>query len=162
MHASTAGPGGGKGTKEAERTDDLIAIIRMQLQELPEGPKMICGDVNAKVEDLPTLHDMIRKEGWTDAGNDGRMCKGNPGQPTCHANATAKESRIDLFVTNEYLTPAVTSFHIDHSAKYPTHKPIRLRIATSKLTTVTNQLRKPTNFATLFQEKLDADTRLKQ
>ena len=105
---------------------------------------------------------MLQVEGWTDVGNDPRICKGNQGQPTCHTNANTKESRIDFIITNQSLTPAVRSFHVDSDAKFPTHKPIQIRVATSKLRTVTNQLRKPTNFATLFQNKLDQDIAAKQ
>ena len=114
---------------------------------------MICGDVNAMIEDLPTLLAMIKDEGWTDTGNDPRICKGKQGQPTCHANAAVRESRIDLIVTNQSLTPAVKSrsFQVGNGAKFPTHKPIRIKVATPKLRAVSNQLRKPTNYATLFQ-----------
>jgi len=149
--------GGTKGSKEAERTDDILTIIRMQFLLMEEGPKLICGDFNATADALPTLDAMLKEEGWTDAGSDQKICKDSPGQNTCHTNALAKESRISLFISNRWLTPAIRHFSVEQNASYPTHKPIRIQVATSELKIVTNQLRKPTNFATLFQEKLDKD-----
>ena len=91
--------GGIKGSKEAERTDDILAIVTMQFKKIPPGPKLICGcgDLNALRECLPNLEAMLAEEGWTDIGNDDRATRGNPGQYTCHANAGVKQSRIDFF-----------------------------------------------------------------
>ena len=38
--------GAKKGTPEAARTDDLLTIIQMQLEALPQGPKLIAGNLN--------------------------------------------------------------------------------------------------------------------
>ena len=67
--------GGIKGSKEAERTDDILTIIRMQFLLMDEGPKLICGDFNATADALPTLEAMLKEEGWTDAGNDPKSAK---------------------------------------------------------------------------------------
>ena len=154
--------GGTGGSKEAERTDDILAIIRMQFKAMDPGPKLICGDLNAQRGCLPNLETMIKEEGWTDVGGDHTATRGKPNQFTCHANAGAKQSRIDFFITNEHLTPAVKSFEIIQDANFPTHRPIRIKVATTKLTTTTNQLRKPTNFAKLFQDKVDEEVKAKQ
>ena len=102
------------------------------------------------------------EEGWTDIGNDGKATRGNPDQYTCHANAGVKRSRIDFFIANEYLADAIKGFGVINDANFPTHRPIRIRIATAKLKTVTNQLRRPTNYATMFQDKVEKDTKAKQ
>ena len=154
--------GGSKGSKEAERTDDIISIVRMQFRQMPPGPKLICGDLNACTEALPTLKWMLKEEGWTDVGNNSSICRGEQGKYTCHARAGAKESRLDYFITNDQLTPAVRSFWLDLEANYPTHCPIYIAIATSKLVKDINQLIKPTNFAALFQDKVDEDIARKQ
>ena len=154
--------GGIKGSKEAERTDDILAIVRMQFKRMPPGPKLICGDLNAQRGCLPNLEAMLSEEGWTDIGNDDKATRGSPGQYTCHANAGVKQSRIDFFITNEHLTPAIKAFEVINDANCPTHRPIRIRVAIAKLITVTNQLRKPTNYATMFQEKVEGETKAKQ
>ena len=105
--------GGTVGSKEAARTDDTLTIVRMQFKQLPPGPKLICGDFNGPLEAFPTAGEMLKDEGWTDIGNDAKMCGGKPGQHTCHANANVKESRISYFLTNDRLTPAVTACWIE-------------------------------------------------
>ena len=66
--------GGGKGTPEAARTDDLIAIVRMQLQQLDEGPKLIAADLNGATEAFPSLQAMLSDQGWHDVGNAEDKC----------------------------------------------------------------------------------------
>ena len=134
----------------------------MQFETMPPGPKLICGDLNAQRGCLSTLEAMLAEEGWTDIGNDDKATRGNTDQHTCHANAGVKESRIDFIITNEHLTPAVLGFEIIDEADFPTHRPIRMKVASAKLKSVTNQLRRPTNFATLFQEKVDNEIKAKQ
>ena len=117
-------------------------------------PKLICGDLNALQDALPTLHEMIIQEGWTDVGCDPRLCQGKPAQSTCHANANAKESRIDYVIANDRLYPAVNNFWFDQDANYPTHKPLCIEVKTKKLHSETNEMQRPTNFANLFEEKV--------
>ena len=105
---------------------------------------------------------MIAEEGWTDIGKYHNITRGNPDQYTCHANAGVQQSRIDFFITNDRLTPAIKAFEVIQDANYPTHKPIRIKVVTAKLTTVTNQLRKTTDYAAMFQEKVDNQINAKQ
>ena len=95
MPPSTDGLGGAKGSIEASRTDDLIAITLDQFSRMAPGPKMIAGDLNAAIDSLPTLQAMIREQGWTDLGNRSGLCNGMQGQATCQSNGTVRESRID-------------------------------------------------------------------
>ena len=106
--------GGTKGSSEAARTDDILTIIQMQFDSMPPGPKAIAGDLNGSIEAFPTLAIMLEEQGWTDIGNDSSKCGGKPGQPTCQANDGVKESRIDYFIANDRLTPAVVSCKVDH------------------------------------------------
>ncbi len=85
--------GGGNGSREAVRTDDIITIVHVQFGKMAPGPKLICGDLNAMRDALPTLQQMINEEGWTDIGNDARLCGGKPRQNTCHENGGAKAGR---------------------------------------------------------------------
>ena len=78
--------GGNKGSAEAARTDDLIAIALDQFENMAPGPKMIAGDLNATVEALPTVQAMVTVHGWTDVGNHSGLCRGKAGQPTCQSN----------------------------------------------------------------------------
>ena len=80
--------GARKGTATVARTDDLLTIAHNQLNKLPDGPKVIAGDLNGRVDAFGTLQNLLQSnEGWTDVGMDERICKGITGHCTCHANA---------------------------------------------------------------------------
>ena len=106
---------------------------------------------------FPTIEAMIAEEGWTDIGNDTTKCGGKPGQFTCHANDGVQESRIDYIIANDRLTPAITSCRVDNDADYPTHRPIIIEVETKKLETETKQLQQPTNFAMMFEDKVQEE-----
>ena len=74
--------GGLPWTIEAERTDDIIAIVRKQFAEMASGPEAIVGDLNGPVDVFPTLLAMIKEEGWTDIGDPATICNGRPAQNT--------------------------------------------------------------------------------
>ena len=149
--------GGVKGSLEAERTDDLIAIVREQFSRMKPGPKMIAGDLNATIEALPTLEAMLKEQGWTDVGNHSGLCRGKPGQATCHTNGKAKESRIDYIIANDYLTPSIKQCWVEEAGGFPTHRPLLIEIYVKTMLRTTNQLIKPTNFAELFEEKVQKE-----
>ena len=129
---------------------------------MPKGPKLICGDLNGGLDVFPSVLEMIAEEGWTDIGNDEALCGGRPGQHTCQANADVKESRIDYILSNAYLTPAVKAFRIDDASDYPTHRPAIIDVCTKKLQTTAKQLQKPTNFAEMFEEKVQGEVQKQQ
>eukprot|EP00973_Karenia_brevis_P022802 3137418-Karenia_brevis.AAC.1 len=37
------------------RTDDMLAMIFREFSQLPQGPKLITGDINAGISNLPSL-----------------------------------------------------------------------------------------------------------
>ena len=76
---------------------------------------------------------------------------------TCQANADVKESRIDYFITNDRLTPAVAACRVDNLADYPTHRPLIIDIITEELKVTTRELQKPTDFAELFEGKVQQE-----
>jgi hypothetical protein len=146
-----------KGSASASRTDDLMTIVQMQFDTMEPGPKAMVGDFNGTVEAFNTLQGMLKEQGWTDVGNDKAKCKGTPGQATCQSNGDAKESRIDYCITNDRLTPAVISCAVDQSGDLPTHRSLFIEINTEELEKTTRELQKPTNFAKLFEEKVQEE-----
>ena len=71
---------------EAARSDDILTIIQMHFEALPPGPKAIAGDLNGNPEAFSTITTLTSEYGWADVGMVGKLCKGEPGQYTCHAN----------------------------------------------------------------------------
>ncbi len=146
-----------KGNVACDRTEDLITVVRMEFAEQLVGPKMIAGDVNGDGEIFESLADMIQNEGWTDLGAKADILPagGIAMQPTCHANAGAKETRRDYIFANEYLFPAVDGFRVQVSDDFPTHKPVQVRIATDTLITIQRKLRKPDSAAEAVQLQIE-------
>ena len=162
MRRSTVGPAEEKGTPEAERTNDILTIIQLHFAAMPEVPKAIAGHINGEIRSFPTLDIMIREMVWTDVGDDAAKCKGRQGQPTCHNNHAAKGTRIDVFIANEYLSPAVKTCIVDQLDQFPTHRPIVVEIATERMQKVTTEIVKPTNFATLSEEEVQGEVQTAQ
>ena len=149
--------GAKQNTSNAERTNDIISIVQLQFERMSEGPKAIVGDLNGDIEDFPTLGTLLKDQGWMDVGNDPAKCNGLAGQATCHNNHTTKETRIDYFFANEYLIPAIKKCEVDNAGDFPTHKPLIVEVMTDKLINTTNQINKPTNYAMLFEEKVQRE-----
>ena len=151
--------GAKNGSVGTARTDDLLTIIQMQFETMEAGPKAIVGDLNGTIDAFSTMQGMLKEKGWTDIGNDSAKCHGKPGQPTCQSNGEVKESRIDYCFANDRLTPAITSCVVDQSGDFPTHRSLLIEINTVELENVTRQLQRPTNFAKLFEDKVQEETK---
>ena len=81
-------------------------------------------------------------------------CGNKAGAPTCHNNEKVNESRIDYIFTNEAMTPAVEKAEVDNTSGLPTHRPLVMKVNIKKIRKQTKRLRKPTNFAELFEDKV--------
>ena len=61
---------------------------------------------------------------------------------------------IDYLIANAQLMLAILKCRPDNTSCFPTHRPLGIEICTGKLEAVVNQLQKPTNFAELFEAKV--------
>ena len=52
--------GAKKGSKDAARTDDVLAIMQTQFDAMQPGPKLIMGDLNGSLETFPTAMGLIK------------------------------------------------------------------------------------------------------
>ena len=140
-HRSHLWMGGSKtGSPDAARTDDILIIIQMQLEALPPGPKLIAGDLNGSPDVLDAITTLTREYGWRDLGMVAKLCKGEPGQYTCHANENAKESRIDFLFANGWLFPAIPACDTSQCNTYPGHRPLIIGVNIEKLGKVIREL----------------------
>ncbi len=63
---------------------------------------------------------------WIDVGMAEDKCEGGVGQPTCHTNAQARETRIDYMIANAQLMFAITKCRVDNTSCFPTHRPLMI------------------------------------
>ena len=147
--------GGVKGSKAADRTNDLfvIAVNELDLQE--PGPKMLVGDFNGELEDLPIIQHLLKEKGWIDVGSHAQLCDGQPNEPTCKANADAKANRRDFILVNDILYDAVKGFRVMKDDLFPTHCPVQVSLDLKKLKMEKRTLRKPRSAAEAFEQRID-------
>ena len=62
-------------------------------------------------------------------------------------------------MANEFLLPSVEEFSVDACDEFPTHSPIRVKIAIEKLEMHKRNLRKPESAAEAVQSKVDERTK---
>ena len=106
---------------------------------------------------FPTAMALITERGWTDISNDETKCQGKPGQATCKTNKDVAESRIDFILANNRMTPAITKCYVDDYSDFPTHRPLIIEIMTKLLENTSRELKKPTNFANMLNQKIEEE-----
>lgn len=149
--------GARKGSGDAARTDDLIAIVQAQFDTMDPGHKLIMGNLNGNLDFFPTAMALINEHGWTDIDDDELRCQGKPGRATCYTEDEAKESRIDFIIANNRMTPALVKCYVDESSDYPTHRPLCIKVLTKLLEFNVKELRRPTNFASMMEQRIEEE-----
>ena len=130
-----------------------------QFKLLPHGPKLIACDINGDTANFPTVAEMLEELGWADAGNVPKACHQGLQQPTCLAQADAKESRVDFIFLNHCLAEAHQESYVDNDAVFPTHRPFGVKVKVGKIHRSGNNLIKPTDFSMLLEELIQEEIR---
>lgn len=129
----------------------------MQFQLMDQGPKLIAGDLNGPTEAFPSLQAMLRDQGWFDVGAAEDKCGGEPGQPTCHTNEGARETKISYLIANAVLMPAIERCGVDQTSSFPTHRPLSIEVNIDKVVKMANKLQRPTNSAGMFEGRVQKE-----
>ena len=109
-------------TANASRTDDLVALCLADCALRPKGPKMIVGDLNASVQNLPHLNEIIQEGNWFDLGARATLYGASINcEPTCKANAGAKASRKDYAIANAEAEQLIGRFYVNDATDIPVH-----------------------------------------
>jgi hypothetical protein len=124
--------GGAQHRDLAERTDDLISIILGEFAELPDGPRMICGDFNCDLENLQTMVDLtsVTEElnHWTDLGSVAPQWGRPKCAPTCLSYNAKNPTRRDFAIVNFQASTLVTDFQVIDGTDYLVHSPLRISL----------------------------------
>ena len=93
------GYSGGHACKaRAASTNRLARAVRAQIEDAPDGPSCILGDVNADAQDIPELAQLLEYEGWTDLGSVAHMWGREDNEYTCHMPGCTPTRRDFVFV----------------------------------------------------------------
>ena len=147
-----------KGSKAADRTNDLLVIASNELDLQEPGPKMLVGDLNGDLEGLPIVQHLLKEKGWVDVGSQEHLCIGGIDEPTCNINSDCKANRRDFILINDILYDAAKGYRVSKEDVYPTHRPIQISLDLEKLRIENRTLRKPTSAAEAFEERVEQIT----
>ena len=113
--------------ESAARTDDIIALCFSDSELRPYGPKLITGDLNASVGNLPHLEEAIKEGQWVDIGARATVYGAEKdNQPTCKATSESIATRKDYAIANEAAEQLIQSFRLDDTSGIPVHSIIEI------------------------------------
>ena len=107
--------------------------------------------MNGNTDGFTTLQQMLDEEGWTDVGAGEAMSESKPGQPVCHTNHAANESRIDYVYASRLHMPAITKCNVEREDTSPTRKSPRIKAKVSNMARSFKTVRNTPKFSTLFE-----------
>ena len=147
--------GGDTNDEAAMRTDDILAIITEDCDLRPGTPALICGDINAATDRIPSIQERIESGEWIDCGKQAH-CWGDLAEaPTCRASATSRASRIDYFFANQAIFPAIRGCQVHNTDTFKKHQPLQLLIDAGELDYEAAKYRKTASFSKMVQRRVE-------
>eukprot|EP00973_Karenia_brevis_P023979 3306044-Karenia_brevis.AAC.1 len=105
-----------------------MATILAELHTQPSGHRVIAGDFNADIADIPSLQEVVEDGSFIDVG--ATPCFNNQTcVPTCFPPNHVRPSRRDyVFISSDFV-PFVKSFDVQHDDLIPVHSYLQLKIS---------------------------------
>lgn len=128
----------------------MISAARSEAAKHPGIPKMIAGDLNAKLERLEEATELLTQEGWIDEGR-------NSG-PTCLNGNGGKMTRIDYALACPLMQQKVGRVQVSYSSIFAVHHILQFEIIPDAEPVHVDRLCNHTGLAMSFEEKLMKDT----
>ena len=91
--------------KALQRSIDLLDAVTNEWDSLPPGPKMLCGDFNCDLEDLPDVSRRLHDGTLIDLGAQAFLFGHETCQPTCEAHNSSQSTRRDYVLVSPDLFP---------------------------------------------------------
>ena len=113
----------------ALRSDDLLDAVFLEFDNLPPGPRLLCGDLNCVPADLPTLNHRLESGTFVDLGAHAHFYGHAPGQPTCYPTNEGAPSVRDYAIVSIDLLPFVSNFEVLERNEVPVNAPLSLSFA---------------------------------
>ena len=145
--------GGRKDPKAAIATNALIQVVHGELDAQPKGPKIMAGDLNADVPNLPFLQTMIQNDGWTDVGAQAQMWGGTPNEHTCLGHNAKETTRNDYMVVNDSCLPLVEGVRVLHQEGFLVHSVVQVKLKAAMVVTAYEEPKKPKSIYDLLRNK---------
>ena len=144
---------GGTTDKNAcNQINEYLQCICDDMQLQPPGPKLIVGDLNASIEKLWVLKDLVDQGALFDIGAIAAKYGGVDAQVTCKAHNTEKETRRDYVFANKDAESLITAFEVDDGSLFSVHKVLRVGLKTSHIRQEHNVVEMPLGFQEVLQD----------
>ena len=149
--------GGVQGSVAAGRTNDLIKIALNELALQPEGPQLICGDINGDTCNFACLHALLEDGGLLDLGASQQLTQKDLPDYTCQAKLGGRETRRDYIFTNPAGLDNIQRVEVHTIPGIPTHRAVDAISTFNYNGPETKSLQMPLHAATLFEEAVTAE-----
>eukprot|EP00969_Alexandrium_andersonii_P051756 2272943-Alexandrium_andersonii.AAC.1 len=111
-----------------QRTSELVGAAIAELLEWPNMPTIVAADLNARIEQLPSLQAQILAGNWHDLGAIASSWGAEDASPTAWAHNAKSPSRIDyLFADSRALGLAVGWEH-GGFGRFDVHAPLSVKL----------------------------------
>ena len=117
----TATPAAARTQPTLQKNTHLFHAILLEISAQPKGPTLIVGDVNADIESIPILRNLIEAGLFIDVGAHADAFGQVPNQPTCVARNSTQPSRRDFVFSSPDLFPAFMQNQVVHADTTPVH-----------------------------------------
>ena len=100
---------------------------------------------------------MMEEHCWIDVGEVAHWWGGEKNEPTCHARAGAKPSRIDGIVCNLEAATLIHSFEVEKDEMIPTHSIIKVKVSRNAMTQKKSVIGNLPSLKKAFDMKIEED-----
>ena len=138
------------------QTDHLIGVIRDELEEHPNIPTLIVGDLNAEPEDVPIVQEMLQEEGWTDCAGQAGIWGRTGGQGTCTAPNSKRTTRRDYIFACPVALPMIAGCEVHKTDEFAVHQPLRIYMQMGTKQVRKQRYRKTASAKEKFEERLES------
>ena len=153
--ACTAILAAAKNPAHAAKTNQLFHAIQLEISAQPKGPTLIVGDVNADIDCIPVLHNLVTAGHFIDVGAHADAFGQAPNQPTCMARNSTKPTRRDFVFSSPDLFPAFKQFQVVRADVTPVHATILFQLKWDLLPHSTLVAHKPASLGERLYQHID-------
>ena len=112
--------------RATQRSNDLLDAVLTEWDALPPGPKMLCGDLNCDIADLPDVNRRIQEGMIVDLGAYALLFGHQANQPTCEAHNSFQATRRDYSLVSIEMFPMIKDVQVLNRGEVPIHSPIAI------------------------------------
>ncbi len=124
--------GGDLDKKISQQTDDALQCIFEDANLQLPGPKIICGDLNCSLSNLPDTKLCMELYGFTNLGSIANSFGGVDDEYTCIANSCCAHNVRDYVFVNQEALDIIDHFKIVHDSGLPVHSILHIRFKTCR------------------------------